>query len=250
MKRIVLTFVVFLFITGLAVSKENEFSIPLIGSKCPSFKANSTHGEITFPKDYGKSWKILFSHPQDFTPVCTTELLEMAYLSPVFENLGVQIVAISTVDSVDRHEKWVEFLEELDYKERGQQKVSFPIVEDVNGFISKKFGMVHSPASSNRDVRGVYIIDPDNVVRSVNFYPQEIGRDTEEIVRMVQALQTYDMEHYYTPANWNPGDDVIVPYRPFPLAELETNPEKIYREYYSLKEQIWFKKMNKDLVNK
>ncbi len=244
MKRVVLTFIAFLFITGLAVSKENEYSIPLIGSECPSFTANSTHGKINFPQDYGKSWKILFSHPQDFTPVCTTELLEMAYLSPVFKKLDVEVVAISTVDNVEQHKKWVEFLEEVDYKERGSQKVTFPIVEDVKGLISKKFGMFHPPASSNRDVRGVYIIDPDNIVRSINFYPMEIGRNMKEIVRIVQALQQTDEYSVYTPANWEEGDDIIIPYRPFPLLELETNPERIKRDYYSLKGHIWFKRVN------
>jgi len=242
MKNLLLTTVACLLIAGLV--KSEEVKIPLIGSKAPSFEAKTTHGQMTFPRDFGKSWKILFSHPLDFTPVCTTELLELAHLSSEFKKLNVKIAVLS-VDDLERHNKWVEFLESLDYKNRGTVKIDFPLIEDTNGAVSAKYGMVHPPASSSRDVRGVYIIDPNNIVRSVNFYPMEIGRNMEEYVRTVQALQTYDENKFYTPANWEQGDDVIVPYRPFTLSELETNPEKIAKDYYSLENQIWFKKMHK-----
>ena len=252
MKRVFITFILFLLFAGHVISGETEKEntiIPLIGSKAPSFTANSTQGEFSFPIDFGKNWKILFSHPQDFTPVCTTELLELAFLTPEFKKLGVEIAVIS-VDNLERHNSWIKFLEDVEYKDREKQKVTFPIIEDVQGLVAKKYGMVHLPASSNRDVRGVYIIDPENVVRSIVFYPMEIGRNMNEIVRMVQALQIHDKSMVYTPANWQVGDDVIVPHRPFPLVELEANPERIKREFYSIKNQIWFKRSTKEEVNK
>ncbi len=249
MKRIVLTFTFVLFISVLANSKENENVIPLIGSIAPSFTANSTQGKINFPEDFGKKWKILFCHPGDFTPVCTTELLEMAYLSPEFKKLGVKIAAVS-IDKLETHQNWVLWLEDAEYKNRGKLKITFPLIEDQNGLVAKKYGMVHLPESSSRDVRGVYIIDPNNIIRSVIFYPMEIGRNMDEIIRSPQALQIHDELRVYTPVNWQAGDDVIVPFRPFPLAELELNPDKINREYYSIKNHVWFKRSKSQVVEK
>ncbi len=125
--------VMVLFTAGLLFPQQQS-RIPLIGAKAPSFTANSTHGNITFPDDFGTSWKILFSHPQDFTPVCSSELLELAYMQKEFEKLGVRLAVIST-DDVAQHIMWVAHLEELDYKGRGAQKITFPLFEDVQGKI-------------------------------------------------------------------------------------------------------------------
>jgi len=220
-----------------------ESKIPLIGSKAPQFSAESTSGKLTFPDDFGKSWKILFSHPADFTPVCSTELLELANLQPEFDKLGVKIAVIST-DDVELHKTWVAFLHELDYKDRGHQTIKFPLFEDVKGVSSKKYGMVHEQVSSKKTVRGVFIIDPENIVRSVNFYPMQVGRNMDEVVRVVEALQTSDSEHVLTPANWNEGDDVMIPNYPYTSKELADNP-KLKDEYYSLGNRIWFKKAEK-----
>lgn len=241
MKNLFLTCFLLVAILGTVVSQ--EVKIPLIGSKAPSFNAQSTSGNISFPESFGKNWKILFSHPQDFTPVCTTELLELAYSQNDFDELGVKIVVVST-DNIEHHKLWKTALEELDYKGRGLQKIYFPIVDDEKYIISKKYGMLHTPASTTKDVRGVFIIDPQNNVRSINFYPMNIGRNMDEIKRIIVALQTSDNQKVSTPANWNPGDDVIVPHYPFTEQELANNPN-LKDEYYNVGNRVWFKKNKK-----
>ncbi|NCB07560.1 MAG: redoxin domain-containing protein [Bacteroidia bacterium] len=206
------------------------------------FTANSTSGNITFPDDFGKSWKILFSHPQDFTPVCSSELLELAYMQKEFEKLGVRLAVIST-DDVAQHKMWVAHLEELDYKGRGAQKITFPLFEDVQGNVSRTYGMLHEPTSTSRDIRGVFILDSENVVRSINFYPIEIGRNMHEIQRIVLALKTTGQENVFTPANWTPGDDVIVPHFPYTKEQIAENPQ-LENDFYSVGNRMWFKKVD------
>jgi len=242
MKTSVLTILAVVFLIGSSIAQSSS-KIPLIGSKAPSFKANSTQGKIEFPDDFGKNWKILFSHPQDFTPVCSSELLELANLQPEFDKLGVKIAIIST-DNIDQHKMWVEHLEEIDYKGHGTKKINFPVIEDTQKTTSKLYGMLHEPVSSNKDVRGVFVIDPENVIRSVNFYPMQVGRNMDEIVRIVEALQTVDQAKVLTPANWKMGDDVMVPYYPYTKEQLAANPE-LKDEFYSMGNRMWFKKGDK-----
>ena len=238
MKKIVLVLSIITLFT-ISIFGQND-KIPLIGSVAPSFKANSTKGKITFPDDFGKSWKILFSHPADFTPVCSSELLEMAYMQPEFDKLNVKVAVIST-DDVDMHGLWVEYLEGLDYKNRGNVSINFPLIEDTEASISKKYGMLHLPTSTTRDIRGVFIIDDKNIVRSINFYPLQVGRNMKEIARVIEALQTTEEASVYTPANWEKGDDVIIPYYPFKNEEEKNDPEAL-QDYYRLGNRIWFKK--------
>jgi peroxiredoxin (alkyl hydroperoxide reductase subunit C) len=221
----------------------SQDKIPLIGSQAPSFTAKSTNGKMTFPDDFGNSWKILFSHPQDFTPVCSSELLELAYMQKNFEKLNVKFAVIST-DDVAQHDLWKEHLQELDYKGRGKQAIEFPIIEDVKAVASKRYGMLHEPTSTVKDVRGVFIIDANNVVRAINFYPMQVGRNMIEIERTVVALQTADKEQVLTPANWNSGDDVLVPYFPYTKEQLAANPE-LQDEFYNVGNRMWFKKGDK-----
>jgi len=242
MKKLLLLGVISVFFVGIVFAQDNN-QIPLIGAKAPSFTAKSTTGKITFPDDFGKSWKILFSHPQDFTPVCSSELLELAYKQDVLKDLGVQFAIIST-DDVNTHNLWKAHLEEIDYKGRGTQTIEFPIIDDQGGKASKKYGMLHEPVSTNRDIRGVFIIDPENTVRSINFYPMEVGRNIDEIVRTIEALQTTTQAKVLTPANWNEGDDVMVPYYPYTKEQLEQNPA-LAEEYYNMGNRMWFKKVNK-----
>jgi peroxiredoxin 2/4 len=241
MKKNFASLVMAVFIIGNVVARENK--IPLIGSEAPSFKARSTNGEITFPENFGDSWKILFSHPQDFTPVCTSELLEMAFLQSDFEKLGVKVAVIS-VDKLDTHHSWKAHLEDMDYKSRGKQKISFPIIEDPKAMVSEQYGMLHEQAGTSRDIRGVFIIDPRNIIRSVNFYPMEVGRNMEEIKRLVVALQLSDKENVITPANWKNGEDVLIPHFPYTAEQLSANPE-IKNDYYNMGGQLWFKKSKK-----
>lgn len=240
MKKLILLFLTTIFLGSLTAQTDQ---IPLIGSKAPPFKAESTNGLITFPNDFGKSWKILFSHPKDFTPVCSSELLELAFMQNDLDRLGVKFAIIST-DNLSQHNMWKAHLEELDYKGRGPQKINFPIVEDPKMVISKKYGMLHAPTSTSRDVRGVYIIDPNNIVRSIVFYPVEVGRNMDEIERTIEALQTADNTKMLTPADWKVGDDLLVPHYPYTAEELKANPG-LKDDYYSVGNRIWFKKAKK-----
>lgn len=240
MKKLMLTAFAVVMVMGVVVAQKNQ--IPLIGDKAPSFTTESTNGTITFPDDFGENWKILFSHPQDFTPVCSSELLELAYLQPEFDKLGVKLAVIST-DNLSQHKMWKAHLEEIDYKDRGAIKIHFPLFEDQRANASKKYGMLHTPTSTTKDVRGVYIIDSKNVVRSINFYPMQVGRNMEEFVRIVEALQTTEKNKVLTPANWTMGDDVMIPYYPYTKAELAANPD-LENDYYSVGNRMWFKKVD------
>ena len=241
MKKLVLTFVSVAFLLGTVFSQSTK--IPLIGSEAPSFTAQTTNGELNFPGDFGEKWKILFSHPQDFTPVCSSELSELAYMQKDFEKLDTKIAIISS-DDVAEHKRWKTWLEGLDYKGRGTQKIEFPLIDDQSHVVSKLYGMLHIPASSNKDIRGVYIIDPNNIVRSINFYPMQVGRNMQEIERILVALQTADRDLVATPANWKNGDDVIVPHYPYTDGELAANP-KLKDDYYNVGGYLWFKKATK-----
>ncbi len=195
---------------GLSQAQDKINSIPLIGSKAPSFKASTTQGDLNFPKDLGESWKILFSHPKDFTPVCSSELLEMAYQQDAFNDLNARFVVIST-DNLDSHNHWKAALEEIDFKKRGAVKIDFPLVDDHQYKISSSYGMIHADVSIEQNIRGVFFIDPDNIVRAIYFYPMEVGRSLDELKRTLIALQkTSDGNSALTPANWNPGDDLMV----------------------------------------
>jgi peroxiredoxin (alkyl hydroperoxide reductase subunit C) len=218
--------------------ESRNFRIPLIGEEAPSFTTETTAGLINFPLDFGRNWKIIFSHPMDFTPVCSTELIELANLQNEFERLGVKIITVST-DPLETHKQWKKVLEQIEYKGYPRQKINFPIVDDSNLVIAKLYGMIHRESDNNRDVRGVFIIDPDNKIRAEFFYPMEVGRNMNEILRSVIALQTTDRNKIMTPANWTNGNDVLVP---FPL---KANMAKINTEsgeYYQLSWFLIFKK--------
>lgn len=212
-------FVVVLFSVTQLWSQEQEkkearnFRIPLIGEIAPSFTAESTAGTVNFPDDYGRNWKILFSHPQDFTPVCSSEILELAHLQSEFDKLNTKLIVMST-DPLSTHTQWKKALEGLDYKGRTPSKIKFPLVDDENLVVSKAYGMIHAPSNTTRDVRGVFIIDPDNVIQAIYFYPVSVGRSTEELLRSVVALQTTAKGDVMTPADWKAGNDVFLPYLP------------------------------------
>ncbi len=218
--------------------EDRNFKIPLIGESAPSFTGQSTNGEINFPTDFGRKWKILFSHPQDFTPVCTSELLELANLQSEFDKLGVKLVCISA-DKLDTHVQWKKAMEEIAYKKREPVKIKFPMVDDSDLTISKKYGMIHPATNTHKDVRGVFIIDPGDVIQAIYFYPLNVGRNTDELIRMVTALQKVSSEKVMTPANWQAGNDVLIPFPPKDVAkDTKTPPEG----YYNLTWFMWFKK--------
>jgi len=214
-------------------TEERNFRIPLIGETAPAFIAETTNGTISFPSDFGISWKILFSHPQDFTPVCSSEILELAYLQNEFEKLGVRLLVVST-DPLETHEQWKKALEQVDFKGREKARIRFPFADDNNLVVSKKYGMIHPASNSTRDVRGVFIIDPDNIIRAVYFYPMEVGRSTAELLRTVTALKSVAGKAVLTPAEWVPGEDFLIPFLPTAQAE---NSKILPEGYYKLS---WF----------
>lgn len=210
-KQILMGVMIFLFMNVIHAQHETSQRIPLIGSKAPSFIAPSTKGLLSFPDDFGKDWKILFSHPRDFTPVCSSEILDLAYNQNEFKELGAHLVIVS-VDRMASHENWQKDLEEIDYKGKGRVKIDFPLVADSSSVISRNYGMIDPKTSSGQSVRGVFFIDPKNEIRAFYFYPSEVGRNTDEILRTLKALQTQSQhENIVMPANWQPGDDVMIP---------------------------------------
>lgn len=240
MKQLALTFLIILF---SITSWSKRTSIPLIGDKAPSFTANSTNGTLNFPEDFGTNWKILFSHPLDFTAVCTSELCGLARNQEKLNSLGVKVAVVS-IDEVERHLLWKEFMERVLNEEDETIKIEYPIVADLSGEVSKKYGMLHESINDKRDVRGVFIIDPENTIQAISFYPMNVGRNMDEIIRTVEALQLTQKENVLTPVNWQPGDDVLVPHKPYTSDELEINPE-LKEKYYNKGEYMWFKKMKK-----
>jgi len=238
MKKLLISVLAIVLFVPFVLSQNSN--IPLIGSSAPAFTAETTNGTLNFPGDYGKKWKVLFSHPQDFTPVCSSELSELAFMQAEFKQLNAQIAVISA-DDVTEHKRWKKWLENLDYKGRGNLKIEFPLIDDHTHVVSKQYGMVHEPTSTNKDIRGVYIIDPKNIVRSINFYPMQVGRNMKEIERILVALQTADHDLVCTPANWQVGDDVIVPHYPYTNEELAANP-KIAENFYNVGGYMWFKR--------
>ena len=194
------------------VTQEQEtVTLPLIGDKAPSFKAVTTQGEISFPEDYEGKWVILFSHPADFTPVCTTEFMTFASMQDEFKAMNTELIGLS-VDSLYAHIAWLRTIhEKIEYKGMKNVEVTFPLIEDIRMNVAKKFGMIQPGSSSTQAVRAVFIIDPNAVVRTILYYPASTGRNFDEIKRIIVALQKADAEAIATPANWQPGEDVIIP---------------------------------------
>jgi len=205
---------IFLLSVTIIHSQDNENTrIPVIGEKAPSFTVQSTNGKINFPKDFGSSWKVLFSHPQDFTPVCTSEILEVAFMQDEFDKLNTKFLILS-VDSLDTHTSWKKAMEDLNYKGRGPVKINIPLASDRNYIVSKEYGMIHEASTSKKTVRAVFIIDPDNTIQTILYYPMSVGRNIDEIKRTIIALQTVAKNDISTPANWQQGNDVLLRVKP------------------------------------
>ncbi len=185
--------------------------MPRINEKAPSFKAVTTQGEINFPDQYAGSWVILFSHPADFTPVCSSEFMTFASLADKFDKVNCKLVGLS-VDGLYSHIAWLRTLKEkIEYKGMKNVEVQFPLIEDITMEVAKKYGMIQPGESSTKAVRAVFVIDPKGVIRTILYYPLSLGRNFDEIYRIVVGLQTADAFSVALPADWQPGDDVIVP---------------------------------------
>jgi peroxiredoxin (alkyl hydroperoxide reductase subunit C) len=181
--------------------EKEVYRLPLIGEKAPSFKAKTTHGMINFPDDYKGKWVVLFSHPADFTPVCTTEFYAFQKRYEEFKKLNTELIGLS-IDQVFSHIKWVEWI-----KEKLGIEIKFPIIADDLGNVAKLYGMIH-PGKGTNTVRSVFIIDPNGIIRAILYYPQEVGRNIDEILRVVRALQVSDKNGVAMPANW-PNNELI-----------------------------------------
>jgi len=186
-------------------------SMPRIGDKAPAFKAVTTQGEINFPEQFAGSWVILFSHPADFTPVCTSEFMTFATLEPKFTEANCKLVGLS-IDGLYSHIAWLRTIKEkIEYKGMKNVEVTFPLIEDITMEIAKAYGMIQPGESSTKAVRAVFVIDPKGIIRTIIYYPLSLGRNFDELYRVIVALQTADQFKIATPADWRPGDDVIVP---------------------------------------
>ncbi|ANB12052.1 Prx1p [Sugiyamaella lignohabitans] len=182
-----------------------------LGSTAPNFQADTSNGPIDFHEYLGNSWGILFSHPDDFTPVCTTELGAFAKLEPEFAKRDVKLIGLSA-NSTDSHKEWIKDIDEV-----SGSKLSFPIIADPTRKISHLYDMVDYQDTTNVDskgvaftIRSVFIIDPKKTIRLILSYPASTGRNTAEVLRVIDSLQTGDKHRITTPINWTPGDDVIV----------------------------------------
>ena len=184
-----------------------------LGDEAPDFTAQTTEGEISFHDWIGDSWAVLFSHPKDFTPVCTTELGYMASIKPEFDKRGVKIIGLS-VDPTDKHEQWADDIEETQ-----GTRPNYPIIGDADFNVSKRYGMLGADVSGdpadrtaalNQTVRNVFVIGPDKKVKLILVYPMTTGRNFDEVLRVIDSLQLTAKHKVSTPAQWQQGDDVII----------------------------------------
>lgn len=184
--------------------------MPRIGEQAPSFEAVTTQGKINFPVDYRGKWVILFSHPADFTPVCTTEFMTFGKMAAEYEALNCQLVGLS-IDGLYSHIAWLRTIKDkIDYKGMKDIEIKFPLIEDVSMHVAKLYGMVQPGESETQAVRAVFFIDPKGIIRTILYYPLSLGRNFDEIKRVLMGLQTADNFGVALPADWRPGDDVIV----------------------------------------
>lgn len=191
---------------------ENEVNVmPRIGEKAPAFEAVTTQGKINFPADFKGKWKILFSHPADFTPVCTSEFMTFGKMADEFEALNCQLVGLS-VDGLYSHIAWLRTIrEKIEYKGMKDVEIHFPLIDDVSMKVAKLYGMIQPGESETSAVRAVFFIDPKDTIRTIMYYPLALGRNFDEIKRVLVGLQTVDNFGVALPADWRPGDEVIVP---------------------------------------
>lgn len=211
-------------------------AMPRIGDPAPSFTAATTQGEINFPADYLGKWVILFSHPADFTPVCTTEFMTFATMQERFAAYNTELVGLS-VDGLYSHIAWLRTIKDrIAFRDMRDVEVTFPLIEDVSMAVAQKYGMIMPGEDSTKAVRAVFVIDPTATVRAIIYYPLSLGRNFDELLRVVQALQTADHFDVATPADWRPGDAVIVP----PAGSCGTARDRMTGETADIECEDWF----------
>ena len=197
-----------------------EEKFPLIGDKLPEMEVQTTHGKIKLPDNFSGKWFVLFSHPADFTPVCTTEFVAFAKGHEEFRKLNCELIGLS-IDQVFSHIKWIEWIEE-----KLGVEIQFPVIADDTGKVAKKLGMIH-PGAGTSTVRAVFLVDPKAVIRLILFYPASVGRNMDEILRVVREFQVSDKNGVAIPANWPNNelmkDEVIIP----PPTDIKTAKERM-----------------------
>ncbi len=225
-------------------NKQNQ--MPLIGDSAPEFTASTTNGTVNFPSDYAGRWIILFSHPADFTPVCTTEFMAFQSMINEFHALNTDLIGLS-VGTLSGHLAWINSIRDIEYRGWNNVHITFPIIDDMNMDIARKYGMIHPHASDGKTVRAVFIIDPNGIIRAILYYPLTTGRNFDEIKRLLIALQTTDAFKVSTPADWRPGDDVVAP-APLTITEMDalinnTNKDLDVKAWF-----LAFKKLAADTI--
>jgi len=203
-----------------AVAPELAQSMPRINEDAPNFEAKSTHGPLKL-SDFKGRWVVLFSHPADFTPVCTTEFVEFARRSEEFKKRDAQLIGLS-VDSVTAHIAWVRNIEQ-----HFGVKIDFPVIADLDTKVAQTYGLIHPSASETATVRAVFVIDDKGKIRALIYYPMSLGRNIDEVLRVLDGLQTADGNACATPANWVPGEPVILP-PPQTIADAEQRMQSEY----------------------
>ena len=188
--------------------REEVIPMPMIGDHAPEFRAMTTMGKINFPEDYSGSWTVLFSHPADFTPVCTTEFIGLSRMTEEFDKVNTRLLGLS-IDSLHSHLAWARNIREIDLDGKGPVEVTFPIIVDVSMKVAKKYGMLQTVANT-QTVRAVFIIDPEGIIRAILYYPMSTGRNLPEILRIIKSLQLHDSEQVSTPADWQPGEPALL----------------------------------------
>lgn len=216
------------------MEQETKYMMPRIGDLAPDFDALTTQGRIQFSEFNKEKWVVLFSHPADFTPVCTTELSQFAENEPKFQALNTKLIGLS-IDSIHSHIAWVN-----NVKEKLGVEMKFPLIADIDMKVAKLYGMLQPGESETAAVRAVFFIDPSTKIRLIMYYPLNVGRNIDEVFRVLTALQVSDKNKVSLPMNWRPGDKVIVP-PPKTLAELEerkTNPKYERTDFYLCKREL------------
>lgn len=231
----------------LIETKEQITPMPRIGDKAPKFKAVTTQGDINFPADYKGKWVVFFSHPADFTPVCTSEFMTFAKLEDKFAKANCKLVGLS-IDGLYSHIAWLRTIKEkIKFRDMENMEVKFPLIEDISMEVAKKYGMIQPGESKTQAVRAVFFIDPDAIIRAIIYYPLSLGRNFDEIYRALIAMKTADKFSVATPADWQPGEDVIVP----PAGSCGTANDRVEAKNDEMECTDWFfctKKLDKQKV--
>ncbi|MBN2348371.1 MAG: peroxiredoxin [Bacteroidales bacterium] len=230
--------------------EQQVVSMPRIGEPAPEFKAVTTQGDINFPSDYKGSWVILFSHPADFTPVCTSEFMTFATMEKQFAQANCKLVGLS-VDGLYSHIAWLRTIKDkIEYRGMKDVEVKFPLIEDITMNVAKKYGMIQPGESNTKAVRAVFFVDPKGIIRAIIYYPLSLGRNFDELYRALIAMKTADEFGVATPADWRAGDDVIIS----PAGSCNAAKDRMDGKDSNIDEcKDWFfctKKLDKDKVLK